>query len=143
MSLIAVHKDIKFGVGDRIRVIQMIEEGDKKRLRAFEGIVIRIKGRDKNKSFTVRRIGVGQIGIERIFPLETPTIEKIEVVKPGTRGVKRAKLYYIREKSRREIEKIYSRATKREKAKRGSKKGSIKGGKSKSAKSSKKSVSKS
>ncbi len=140
MSLIAVHKDIKFGVGDRIRVIQKVVEGDKKRLQALEGIVIRIKGRDKNKSFTVRRIGVGQIGIERIFPLETPTIEKIEVVKQGTRGVKRAKLYYIREKSRREIEKIYARATKREKAKRGSKKKSIK---SRSVKSSKISVSKS
>lgn len=122
MALKAKHKDIEFGVGDRIRVIQKVQEGDKIRKQTFEGMVIRIKGREENKSFTVRRIGIGQIGIERIFSLFTPAIENIEVVKHGTKGIRRAKLYYIRKKSRREIEKIYSRAAKREKAKKKKKK---------------------
>lgn len=111
-------KETEFGVGDRVRISQKIQEAGKERLQAFEGIVIRIKGREKNKSFTVRRIGVQQVGIERIFPLASPFIENIEVVKRGMRGVRRAKLYYIREKHRREIEKIYSRSKIREQAKK-------------------------
>lgn len=125
MSIKAVHGEdggTKFGVGDTVRVVQKITEGDKKRLHTFEGIVIGIKGRNVNKSVTVRRIGTAQIGIERIYPLASPSIEKIEVVKSGVRGVRRAKLYYIREKSRREIEKIYSRASTRELAKMSGKK---------------------
>ncbi len=118
MAIKAKHKDVEFGVGDRIRVIQKVQEGEKIRKQTFEGMVIKIKGREENKSFTIRRIGIGQIGIERIFPIFTPAIEKIEVVKHGTKGIRRAKLYYIRKKSRREIEKIYSRAAKREKAKK-------------------------
>jgi len=74
-------------------------------------------GIGERKMFTVRRIGEAAIGIERIFPLSLPTIEKIEIVKKGTRGVKRAKLYYTREKSTKEIDKIYSRSNKREKNK--------------------------
>lgn len=133
MALTAKHKDTEFGVGDQVRVVQIIKEGDKTRKHAFEGMVIKIKGREENKSFTVRRIGVAQIGIEKIYPLESPTIEEIEVVRQGTRGVKRAKLYYIRDKPRREIEKIYSRAKKRKERKKGRREGT----KSKSAKSAK------
>lgn len=109
MSLFAEHKNTKFGVGDKIRVFQKIKEKDKTRTQSFEGIVIRIKGKGENKTFTVRRIGTGLVGIERIFPLNTPTIEKIKVIKEGTKGVKRSKLYYLRNKSRREAEKIYTR----------------------------------
>lgn len=112
MALKAKHNNIEFGVGDTIRVIQSLKEGGKTRSKAFEGMVIGIKGREENKTFTVRRIGVAKIGIERIFPLFSPSIEKIEVVRTGVRGVRRAKLYYTRDKPRREIEKIYSRATK-------------------------------
>lgn len=115
MALTAQHNEITFGVGDKVKVIQKIKEADKFRSQAFEGIVIGIKGRDLNKSFTVRRIGSQQVGIERIFPLLSPTIEKIEVLKKGTEGVRHAKLYYIRNKSRREIEAIYSRASKKNK----------------------------
>lgn len=125
MALKAVHgkgKGAEFGVGDTVRVVQKITEGDKERLQAFEGMVIRIKGRDVNKSFTVRKIGAAQVGIERIYPLSSPSIEKIEVVKRGLRGVRRAKLYYTREQSRREIDKIYSRASAREIAKKSGKK---------------------
>jgi len=117
MALIAKHKEIEFGVGDRIKVVSKIKEGEKTRQQAFEGLVIGIKGRGENKSFTVRRIGVQQIGIERIFPLLSPSIEEIEVVKKGLKGVRRAKLYYTREKARKEIEEIYSRATKKEEIK--------------------------
>lgn len=125
MSIKAVHGEgegTKFGVGDTVRVVQKITEGDKKRLQTFEGIVIGIKGRNINKSVTVRKVGTAQIGIERIYPLASPSIEKIEVVKSGIRGVRRAKLYYIRGKSRKEIEKIYSRAGARELAKKSGKK---------------------
>ena len=118
MALKTKHKEVTFGVGDQIKVIQNIHEGEKTRLQAFEGIVIKIKGREENQSFTVRRIGIQQIGIERIFPTLTPTIERIEVVKKGTRGTRRAKLYYIRDKSKKEIEKIYTRAKRKEETKK-------------------------
>jgi large subunit ribosomal protein L19 len=114
MALKALHKDVSFAVGDRVKVTQRIKEGEKKRLQAFDGMVIGIKGSLENTSFTVRRIGEAQIGIERIFPLLSPTIEKIEVIRKGGRGVKHAKLYYTRNKSKREIEKIYSRTNKKE-----------------------------
>lgn len=122
MALTAQHKETTFGVGDKVKVFQKIKEGDKTRSQAFEGMVIGIKGRGENKSFTVRKIGVGQIGIERIYPLFAPTIEKIEVKRKGTRGVRRAKLYYTRDKPKREIEKIYARAASREEAKKDSQK---------------------
>jgi large subunit ribosomal protein L19 len=115
MALTAKHKKNTFGVGDVVKVTLKVEEDGKIRTRVFEGIVIKIKGSHENKTFTVRRIGVQQIGIERIFPLEAPFIESVEVVRHGLRGTRRAKLYYIRDKSKREIEKIYSRAKKREK----------------------------
>lgn len=122
MALIAKHKNIDFSIGDSIKVVQKIKEGEKERLQAFEGILIAIKGREENTMITVRRIGAAQVGIERIFPLESPTIEKIEVTRRGGRGVKRAKLYYTREKARKEVEKIYSRASKKELTKKPSSK---------------------
>lgn len=118
MALIATHNDTSFGVGDRVKVIQKIKEGEKTRLQSFEGMVIAIRGRQENKTFTVRRIGEAQIGIEKIFPVSTPTIERVEVVKKGLPGVRRAKLYYTRDKSRKEVEKIYSRANRKETAKK-------------------------
>jgi len=121
MALSAKHNETDFGVGDTIRVTQRIKEGDRERAQAFEGIVIGIKGRQENKMFTVRRIGAQQIGIERIFTLDGPSLEKIEVVRIGLPGIKRAKLNYIKTKSKREIEKIYSRATSRIKSKEASK----------------------
>ena len=113
MAITANHKGTEFGVGDKVSVTQKIKEGEKERLQSFEGIVIGIKGRDVNKSFTVRRVGAQQIGIERIFPLFSPSLEKIEVTRKGSFGIRHAKLYYIREKSKREIEKVYSRSQKK------------------------------
>ena len=126
MALTATHiqtsskgKQIKtiFGVGDTVRVFTKIKEGKKTRQQAFEGIVIKIKGRDVSKTFTVRRVGAQQIGVERIIPLASPTIDKIEVIKKGLRGIRRAKLYYIREKTRKDIDAIYTRALKKEESK--------------------------
>lgn len=113
MALIAIHKENKFGVGDVVRVHQKIEESGKTRTAVFEGMVIKIKGEQDEKTFTVRRIGAQKIGIEQIFPLMSPTIEKIEVKRSGVEGVRQAKLYFTRDKSKREIEAIYSRAARK------------------------------
>ena len=111
MALIIKHKEVEFGVGDKIRVNQRINEGQKQRSTSFEGLVISIRGDAGNHSFCVRRIGEAKVGIEKIFPLEAPTIEKIEIIKKGTSGVRRAKVFYLREKSPREMEKIYTRGS--------------------------------
>jgi len=115
MALITKHKDTNFGVGDEVKVHLTVKEGDKFRKQVFEGMVIGIKGRDVGKSFTVRRIGAAKVGIEMIVPLNTPSLEKVEVVRFGTEGVQHAKLYYVRNKSKKEIEKIYSRAARKNK----------------------------
>lgn len=83
-------------IGDTVRVHSRVLEGTKSRVQIFEGILIRLKGRAENKTFIVRRIGVGGIGVERIWPLNSKSIVKIEV-KKKTAGVRRSKLYYLRE----------------------------------------------
>jgi large subunit ribosomal protein L19 len=83
----------KFSVGDSIRVHTRVVEGDKERIQIFAGIVIGRKGRGLNEMFTVRRISYGE-GVERVFPLHSPRIAKIEVEKEGT--ARRAKLNYLR-----------------------------------------------
>ncbi len=113
MALKVKIKEVEFGVGDRIRVVQRIKDGDKNREAIFEGMVLGVKGREPGKTFTVRRIGEGGVGIERIFPVNLPTIDKITVVKRGLEGVKRAKLYYTRSKAPTEIEMIYKKASKK------------------------------
>lgn len=85
----------KFNVGDTVDVYARIVEEGKKRIQIFEGIVIGIKGGGVGKTFTVRKLSYGE-GVERTFPLHSPNVEKIIVRKKG--NVKRAKLYYLREK---------------------------------------------
>ena len=114
MAITAKHNEITFGVGDKVKVSQKIKEGEKERTQVFEGMVIGIKGRGVGKTFTVRRVGTQKVGIERIFPLESPQIESVEVSRKGQKGARRAKLYYTREKSRREVDNIYMRAQKKE-----------------------------
>ncbi len=84
----------EFRPGDTLRVSVKIVEGDKERVQDFEGVCIRIKGNGLKETFTVRRVSYG-VGIERIFPMHSPRIEKIEVVRRGK--VRRAKLYYLRD----------------------------------------------
>lgn len=83
-----------FQPGDTIKVHSKIIEGDKQRIQVFEGVVISRKGGGSRETFTVRKISYG-VGVERIFPLHSPRIAKIEVVRKGR--VRRAKLYYLRE----------------------------------------------
>ncbi len=96
MALSFTHQDQKINVGDTVRVHQEIKEGDNKRIQVFEGLVIAIKNRGQNKSFTVRKIGANNIGVEKIIPVHSPTIKKIEVKRHGK--VRRSKLYYLRQK---------------------------------------------
>ena len=95
---------VKFGVGDTIKVHQSVVEGDKTRTQIFQGIVIGIRGHQGLKSFTIRKIGANGIGVEKIFPLETPTIAGIEMVKQGE--VRRAKLYYLRDRVGKKATKV-------------------------------------
>lgn len=83
-------------IGDTLRVHSKVVEGAKSRIQVFEGILIRLRGRDVNKTFTVRKIGAGGIGVERIWPLNSTSIVKIEVKKKAAK-VRRAKLFYLRE----------------------------------------------
>jgi large subunit ribosomal protein L19 len=87
----------EFRPGDTVRVAVLIKEGDKKRIQNFEGVVIAIKGTGTGKTFTVRKIGANNVGVERIFPLYSDSIAGIEVVRKGK--VRRAKLYYLRNKT--------------------------------------------
>lgn len=83
-------------VGDTIRVHSKVVEGAKTRIQVFEGILIRLRGRGENKTFTVRKIGAGGIGVERTWPLNSNSIVQIEVKKKTAR-IRRSKLYYLRD----------------------------------------------
>ena len=85
--------DAKFAVGDSVKVHTKVVEGDKERIQIFAGVVIGKRGRGLNETFAVRRISYGE-GVERVFPLNSPRIEKIEVEREGK--VRRSKLFYLR-----------------------------------------------
>ncbi|HUO04383.1 MAG TPA: 50S ribosomal protein L19 [Candidatus Binataceae bacterium] len=92
-----LRKDLpEFRVGDSLRVQVKVVEGEKERLQAFEGVVIRINRGGNRTTFVVRKVSYG-VGVERIFPLHSPRIEKIQVLTKGK--VRRARLYYLRELS--------------------------------------------
>ena len=84
-----------FSVGDSVRVHTKVVEGDKERIQVFSGVVIGRRGRGLNATFTVRRISYGE-GVERVFPLHSPRVEKVEVEREG--NVRRAKLTYLRKR---------------------------------------------
>ena len=86
----------KLEIGDTVRVYVKVVEGNRERLQNFEGIVIKMQGGGIRKTFTVRRISYG-VGVERTFPYHSPRIGRIEVVRHGV--VRRAKLYYVRERT--------------------------------------------
>ena len=85
----------QFGIGDTVSVSMKIKEGEKERIQVFTGVVIGRKGGGIRETFMVRKISYG-IGVEKIFPIHSPLIEQIKVVKEGV--VRRAKLYYLRDK---------------------------------------------
>lgn len=84
-----------FSIGDTVRVFVKVVEGDKERIQPFDGVVIARSGSQVRETFTVRKISFG-VGVEKIFPLHSPSVDKIEVLKRGR--VRRAKLYYLRDK---------------------------------------------
>lgn len=92
-------------IGDTVRVFSKVVEGAKVRIQVFEGILIRLAGRDVNKTFTVRKIGVAAVGVERTWPLDSNSIVKIEV-KKKTAGVRRSKLFYLRDLTGRSATKV-------------------------------------
>ena len=85
----------KFQIGDTVKVAVKIREGSRERIQMFEGTVIAIKGSGISKTFTVRRLSYG-VGIERVFPLHSPNVESVQVIRSGK--VRRAKLYYLRDR---------------------------------------------
>jgi large subunit ribosomal protein L19 len=84
-----------FAPGDSVRVHVKVIEGEKERVQVFEGIIIRKRGEGARATFTVRRVSYG-VGVERTFPLHSPRVERVQVVKSG--HVRRSKLYYLRER---------------------------------------------
>ena len=106
-------KDVpEFAPGDTVKVNVKVKEGERERIQAFEGVCIAKNGGGLNESFTVRKISFGE-GVERVFPVYSPMVASIEVVRRGK--VRRAKLYYLRErrgKSARITEKVDRRAKK-------------------------------
>ncbi len=85
-----------FAVGDTVKVHVKVIEGNRSRVQVFEGIVIARKGSGVSETFTVRKISFNAVGVERVFPVHAPVIDKIEVARRG--HVRRAKLYYLRDR---------------------------------------------
>lgn len=94
-------KDTEIKVGDTVRVHASVVEGSKTRVQIFEGIVIRLAGRGENQTFTVRRIGTGGMGIERIWPVNSRSLVKVEV-KKSAKNARRSKLYFLRDRTGRQ-----------------------------------------
>jgi large subunit ribosomal protein L19 len=87
---------VSFKAGDQVKVYFKVVEGGNERIQVFEGVVIRMKGSGLSETFTVRKVSFG-VGVERIFPVNSPRIDKVEVARRGK--VRRAKLYYLRDLS--------------------------------------------
>ncbi|MBQ7209170.1 MAG: 50S ribosomal protein L19 [Lentisphaeria bacterium] len=85
----------EFNVGDTVKISVKIVEGDNERIQQFQGVVIAKRGSGIEETFTVRRVQAGQ-GVERVFPVNSPRLEKVEVIRRGS--VRRSKLYYLRDK---------------------------------------------
>lgn len=96
--------DQQYKTGDTVRVHLNVTEGDKTRIQVFEGLIIKIRGEGASKSFTVRKIGANAVGVERILPVMCPTIAQIEKRAEG--NVRRAKLYYLRDRVGRRALKV-------------------------------------
>jgi large subunit ribosomal protein L19 len=105
MANSTIIKSVTVHVGDLVRIHQRVTEGEKERIQIFEGMVLGIRGRGDDRTFTVRKLATGGIGVEKIFPVVTPWISKIEVKKPAGK-TRRSKLNYVRVKSARQVAQI-------------------------------------
>jgi len=103
-------RDQKVSVGDTVAVHQEVSEGNKKRIQIFEGIVIAAGGEGSGRSFTVRKIASNNVAVEKIFPLDLPSLQKVVVKRQG--AVRRAKLYFLRQKIGRRATRIKEKALK-------------------------------
>ena len=106
MAIQVKFQDTTFRVGDTVKVYQQFTSGEKKQTQAFEGLVISIRGRGMSKNFTVRKIASDSIGVEKIWPINSPNLKKIEIKKKG--NTRRAKLYYLRDRIGKEALKVKS-----------------------------------
>ena len=88
-------QQVSFVPGDIVKVHQRIQEGEKTRVQIFKGVVLQIRGRGVNRSFTVQKM-VGQISVERIWPVNSPNIEKVDVEAHSKKKIRRAKLNYLK-----------------------------------------------
>lgn len=86
---------INFVPGDIVRVHERINEGEKSRIQVFEGVVLALKGKEENKSFTVMKT-VGDVGVEKIYPINSVNVEKVVLKEHSKKKIRRAKLYYMR-----------------------------------------------
>lgn len=96
MALRIVVKETKLAIGDAVRVAQKIKEGDKERIQNYDGTLIAISGNHGERTITVRRIATGGVGVEKIFPIDLPSLVKVTVL--GSANVRRSKLYYLRKR---------------------------------------------
>ena len=109
MSQYLQYNDQTITVGDTVRIHQRIVEEKKSRVQVFEGVVIAVRGHENGRSFVVRKIGAAGIGVEKIFPLHLPSIEKIEIKRKGQ--ARRSKLYYLRGRIGKAASKVKEKAT--------------------------------
>ncbi len=109
-----IKKDLPaFNVGDSVKVHTRVIEGDKERIQIFSGIVIARKGSGLNQAFTVRKISYGE-GVERVFPLNSPKVARIEITRPGK--VRRARLHYLRKRQGKEAMSVRDQSQQQEEA---------------------------
>jgi large subunit ribosomal protein L19 len=108
MAQFFTYQDQNISVGDTVQVHQEISEGDKKRIQLFEGIVVAVRNAGLSKSFTVRKVATGGVGVEKIMPVLMPSIKKIVVKRHGE--IQRAKLYYLRDKIGKAATRVKERA---------------------------------
>lgn len=104
MAKYLTYKNQSISVGDTVKVGLNVKDGEKTRVQIFEGIVIAIDNREAGKAFTVRKIAMGGVGVEKIIPLNSPVLASIETVSKG--DVRRAKLYYLRSRVGKQADKI-------------------------------------
>lgn len=104
MAKFLKYNDISFSVGDTVKVHFSVKDGEKSRVQIFEGIIIAIANRGPGKVLTVRKIAAGGVGVERIVPLDSPTLANLELVSQG--AVRRGKLFYLRARVGKNASKI-------------------------------------